>query len=130
MQEDLTPVISCPLCCMNTRYCWGRNLQFASYLYTFESYSHSCKFYNHTLRLTVRMHSDAIFFSIGASRMKTFIKNQCSSTHSLSLVSITLQMPRPRQKQSDYKLEQSSFKLIALFCRCHCRNWLNGNQAL
>ena len=56
-------------------------------------------------------------------------------TNSLSLVSITRQMPRPRaQKQSDYKVEQSSFTLIALFWleigRCRGRNWLNGNQAL
>ena len=38
------------------------------------------------------------------------------------------------QKQSDYKVEQSSFTLIALFSlkigRCSGRNWLNGNQAL
>ena len=37
------------------------------------------------------------------------------------------------QKQSDYKVEQSSFTLIALFRleigRCRGRNWLNGNQA-
>ena len=36
------------------------------------------------------------------------------------------------QKQSDYKVEQSSFTLIALFWfeigRCRGRNWLNGNQ--
>ena len=38
------------------------------------------------------------------------------------------------QKQSDYKVDQSSFTLIALFWlkngRCRGRNWLNGNQAL
>ena len=38
------------------------------------------------------------------------------------------------QKQSDYKIEQPSFTLIALFSlkigRCRGRNWLNGNQAL
>ena len=38
------------------------------------------------------------------------------------------------QKQSDYKVEHSSFTLIALFLleigRCRGRNWLNGNQAL
>ena len=38
------------------------------------------------------------------------------------------------QKQSDYKVEQSSFTLIALFLletgRCRGRNWLNGDQAL
>ena len=37
------------------------------------------------------------------------------------------------QKQSDYKVGQSSFTLIALFSLeigcCHGRNWLNGNQA-
>ena len=37
------------------------------------------------------------------------------------------------QKQRDYKVEQSSFTLIALFSlktgRCPGRNWLNGNQA-
>ena len=36
------------------------------------------------------------------------------------------------QKQSDYKVEQSSFTLIALFYLkiggCRGRNWLNGNQ--
>ena len=35
------------------------------------------------------------------------------------------------QKQSDYKVEQSSFTLIALLWleigRCRSRNWLNGN---
>ena len=38
------------------------------------------------------------------------------------------------QKQSDNKVEQSSFTLIALLSlkigRCRGRNWLNGNQAL
>ena len=38
------------------------------------------------------------------------------------------------QKQSDYKVEQSSIRLIALFWleigRCRGRNWLDGNQAL
>ena len=37
-------------------------------------------------------------------------------------------------KQSHYKVEQSTFTLIALFSleigRCRGRNWLNGNQAL
>ena len=37
------------------------------------------------------------------------------------------------QKQSDYKVEQSSFMLNALFLleigRCRGDNWLNGNQA-
>ena len=39
------------------------------------------------------------------------------------------------QKQSDCKVEQSSFTLITLFslkighCRGRGRNWLNGNQA-
>ena len=37
------------------------------------------------------------------------------------------------QKQSDYKVEQSCFTLIALFWleigRCRGRNWLDGNQA-
>ena len=38
------------------------------------------------------------------------------------------------QEQSDYKVEQSPFTLIALFWfeigRCRGRNWPNGNQAL
>ena len=38
------------------------------------------------------------------------------------------------QRQSDYKVEQSSFTQIALFLlevgRCRGRNWLYGNQAL
>ena len=38
------------------------------------------------------------------------------------------------QKQNDYKVEQPSFTLIALFYLkiggCRGRNWLNGHQAL
>ena len=59
--------------------------QMASYPYTFTSYSHSCKILQPSLAAMVRMYSDAILFSIGASRMKTFIKNQRSSTNSGSL---------------------------------------------
>ena len=54
----------------------GCHSQFASYLYTFASYSHSRKILQLCVVATVRMHSDAIFSSIGASRMKTFIRNQ------------------------------------------------------
>ena len=54
---------------------------FASYPYTFASYLHSCKILEPCVVATVRMHSNAIFSSIGASRtrgsrMKKFIKNQ------------------------------------------------------
>ena len=38
-----------------------------------------------------------------------------ASSSSLGLVSIRRQMLRPRHKKSDYKVEQSSFTLIALF---------------
>ena len=48
--------------------------QFAGYPYTFASYSHSCKILQPYVVATVRMHSNARFFSIGASRMKTFIR--------------------------------------------------------
>ena len=34
------------------------------------------------IQATVRMHSDAIFFAIGASQMTTFIKIEWSSTNS------------------------------------------------
>ena len=60
----------------------GCHLEFASYPYTFASYSHSCKILQPYVVATVRVHSDAIFSSIGASLMKTFIKNQCSATNS------------------------------------------------
>ena len=54
----------------------GCHSQFASYPYTFASHSHICNILQQYVVVTVRMHSDAIFSSIGASRMKTFIKNQ------------------------------------------------------
>ena len=54
----------------------GCHSQFTSYPYTFASYLHSCKILQPYVAATVRMHSHAIFSSIGASRMKTFIKNQ------------------------------------------------------
>ena len=59
--------------------------QFASYPYTLASYLHNCKILQPYVVATVLLHSDAIFFSIGASRIKTFIKNQCWSTNSGSL---------------------------------------------
>ena len=49
--------------------------QFASYPYSFASYSYSCKILQSYLAATVLMHSDAVFFSISASRMNTSIKN-------------------------------------------------------
>ena len=55
----------------------GCHSKLASYPYTFTSHSHSCKILQLFVASTVQMHSDAIFFSIGASRIKTFIKNQC-----------------------------------------------------
>ena len=54
----------------------GCHLQFATYPY-------SCKILQPYVVATVRIHSDAIFSSISASQMKTFIKNQCSSTNSV-----------------------------------------------
>ena len=64
----------------------GCHSQFASYPYTFASYSHSCKILQPYVASTVRMHSDATFFSIGASLMKTFIKNQCLLTNSVFFI--------------------------------------------
>ena len=52
----------------------GCHSQFASYPYSFASYSYSCKILQPYVAATVKMHSDAIFCSIGASRMETFIK--------------------------------------------------------
>ena len=54
----------------------GCHSQFVSYPYTFALYSHCCKSLQPYVAATVRMHSDAIFSSIGASRMKTLIKNK------------------------------------------------------
>ena len=62
----------------------GCQLQVASYPYTFASYSHSCKILQPYVAATLRMHSEAIFFSIGASRLKTFIKNQRSKIKNAS----------------------------------------------
>ena len=68
-----------------------------------------------------------------------------SSNHNLSLCTKLITVLKPgfhytanatttTEKQSDHKVEQSSFTLITLFWleigRCRGRNWLNGNQAL
>ena len=80
MQKDLISVINCPLCCMNW-YFGGiirsskfevRSSQFASYPYTFASYSHNCKILQPYVPATVRMYSDAICFFVSASRMKIY----------------------------------------------------------
>ena len=60
-------------------------LVFLGYHSQFASYSYMCKILQPYVASTVRMHSDGVFSSVGASRMKTFIKNQCSSTNSGSL---------------------------------------------
>ena len=52
----------------------GCHSQFASHPYTFASYSYGCKILQPHVAATARMHPDAMFFSIGASQMKTFIK--------------------------------------------------------
>ena len=57
--------------------------QFASYPYLFVSDSYSCKILQPYVVATVREHSDAVFSSIGGCLMKTFTKNQCSSTNSI-----------------------------------------------
>ena len=44
----------------------GYHSQFVSYPYTFSSYSHSSKILQPYVAATVRMYSDAIFFSIRA----------------------------------------------------------------
>ena len=57
---------------------WGCNSQFALYPHKFPPYTHSCKILQPYVGATLRMYSDAIFFSGDASRMKTFIRiNVC-----------------------------------------------------
>ena len=83
-QKDLIPVVNCLLCCVNTWYSWG----VIRSSHRIRTGSHRVrivvKFYNYTLRLLYGC-IPTLFFSIGASRMKTFIKNQCSSTNGGSL---------------------------------------------
>ena len=73
MQKDLTPSnqLSFMLYKLVFLFCHS---QFASYPYTSASYSHSGKILQPYVAVTVRMHSDAIFSAIGASRMKTSSK--------------------------------------------------------
>ena len=65
-----------------------------------------------------------------------YIKHECNChTYTLKLgFHYTGNATTTTQKQSDYKVEQSSFTLIALFWveigGCRGRNWLNGNQGL
>ena len=63
----------------------GYHSYFASYLYSIASYSYSCELLQPYVAATVQMHSDAVFSSMCASRIKTFMKNQCLSTNSGSL---------------------------------------------
>ena len=68
MQKDLIRVINCLLCCINS-YSWG--VIHSSYRICIRSHCirRVVKFYNHMLRL----HVDAIFFSVSASRMKRLL---------------------------------------------------------
>ena len=83
MQNNLIPVINCPLWCMNW-YSWGilrSSLRIRTHLLHIRTV---VKFT--TIRCGYGM--DAFrcnIFFIGASRMKTFIENQYSSTNSGSL---------------------------------------------
>ena len=75
MQTYLSPVINCLLCWMNWLVFLGCHLQFASYPYTFVSYSYSCKILQPYVAATVRMHSDAVLSSSDALVMKTVMEN-------------------------------------------------------
>ena len=55
MQKYLNLVINRLLCYMNW-YSWGVIRKFASYPYTFASYSYSCKILQPYVTATVRMH--------------------------------------------------------------------------
>ena len=70
MQRDLNPIIFSLLFCMNL-YSWG-TIQFASYPYSLASVFKVVKFYNHTLQM-VRMDSDVLFSSVGASQTDSII---------------------------------------------------------
>ena len=52
----------------------GYHLQFASYPCSFTLYPYSCKISQPYAAATVGIHSDSVFSSIGASRMKTVIE--------------------------------------------------------
>ena len=73
-QKYLSPVINCLLCCMNW-YSWGVICK----SHRIRTRSHRIrmvvKFYNHMLRATVQMHSDAILSSTGTLLLKTVIQN-------------------------------------------------------
>ena len=56
----------------------GSHSQFASYPYTFASYSYSCKILQPYVAATVRMRSDAALSSTGALLLKTVIQNNGS----------------------------------------------------
>ena len=56
----------------------GCHSQFASYPYTFTSYSYSCKILQPYVAPTVRMHSDAVVSSAGSLLMKT-VNNKWST---------------------------------------------------
>ena len=53
----------------------GCHSQFASYPYTFASYSYSCKSLQPYVAATVRIHSDEVLSSTRALLMKTVMKN-------------------------------------------------------
>ena len=78
------------------------------------------------------------------NRITAFWQSNSNSAWSLSIIPADGWVIRPgfhyttnatttTQKLSDYKVEQSSFTIIALFWleigRCRGRNLLNGNQA-
>ena len=56
----------------------GCHSQFASYPYTFASYSHSCEILQPYVAPTVRMHFDAVVSSAGTLSMKT-VNNKWST---------------------------------------------------
>ena len=53
----------------------GYHSHLASYLYSFASYSYSCKILQPYVEAMVRIHSGAVLSSTGAPLMKTAIKN-------------------------------------------------------
>ena len=74
MQKHLSPVINC-FFMLHELVSLVCHSQFASYLYTFASYSYSCKILQPYVAGTERMHSDGVLSSADALLMKTVMKN-------------------------------------------------------
>ena len=94
-QKDIDLIIFCLLFCMNMGVFSGYDSHFASYLFSFASYSYSCKIVQLYVEVTVRIHSVAVLSFASVAKLILVSSNLKFYERELILVSSNSKVSDP-----------------------------------